>query len=86
MSIRDARNVPDLLHGDVGLAWLVGSQLDNQVKSSRYRCGGFDIGNALDLGNDVCTLSFAVGEYVAGLSIFRHFFYRRGPRSYSLFL
>ena len=80
LSVRDARDVPDLLHGGEGLGRLVGSQLDHQVESSCYRCGGLDVGNVLDLGNCVCTLSFAFGEYVACLFVSRHFFYRGEPR------
>src|SRR5439155_18417269 len=65
LSVRDAWDVPDLLHGGEGLGRLVGSQLDHQVESSRYRRGRFDVRNVLDLGNCVCTFSFAFGEYVA---------------------
>ncbi len=57
-----------------GLGWLVGSQLDNKVESSRNRRSGFDVGNALNLGNNVCTFSFAFGEYVACLIVSCHFF------------
>ena len=74
LSVCDAWDAPDLLHGSEGLGRLVGSQLDHQVESSRYRRGGLDVGNALDLGNRVCTLSFAFGEYVARLFVSRHFF------------
>ena len=74
LSVCDAGNVPDLLHGGESLRRLVGSQLDHQVESSCYGCAGFDIGNALDLGNSARTLSFAFGKYVAGLITFRHFF------------
>src|SRR3989449_3265614 len=74
LSVCDAWDVPDLLHGGECLGRLVGSQLDHQVESSCYGRGGLDIGNALDLGNRVCTLSFAFGEYVARLFVSRHFF------------
>src|SRR5467141_5144194 len=79
LSVCDAWYVPDLLHGGVCLGRLVGSQLDHEIESSRYGRAGFDVGNVLYLGNGVCTFSFAFGEYVACLIIFRHFFYRREP-------
>src|SRR6266702_7149779 len=58
LSVCDAWDVPDLLHSSESLGRLVGSQLDHQVEPSRYRCGGLDVGNALDLGNRVRALSF----------------------------
>src|SRR2546422_10333308 len=76
LSVCDAWNAPDLLHSGEGLRRLVGSQLDHKIESSRYGRAGFDVRNALDLGNGVCTFSFAFGEYVASLLVFRHFFYR----------
>src|SRR3989475_13116002 len=74
LSVCDAWNAPDLLHGGEGLGWLVGSQLDHEIEPARYGGAGFDIGNVLYLGNGVCTFSFAFGEYVACLITFRHFF------------
>src|SRR3989442_2065071 len=74
LSICDAWNAPDLLHRGEGLRRLVGSKLDHKIESSRYRCCGFDVGKALDLGNCACTFSFAFGEYVACLVISCHFF------------
>src|SRR6267143_6531107 len=84
LSICDTWNAPDLLHGGKGLGWLVGSQLDNKVESSCNRRSGFDVGNALDLGNNVCTFSFAFGEYVACLIVSCHFFYLRSQQRISL--
>src|SRR5947199_7345047 len=79
LSVCDAGNAPDLLHGGESLGGLVGSQLDHQIESACYGRAGFDVGNTLDLGYDVCTFSFAFGEYVSCLIISCHFFYRGEP-------
>src|SRR5881296_2133520 len=74
LSVCDAWDAPDLLHGSEGLGRLVGSQLNHKIESSRYWRAGFDIGNTLDLRDCVYAFSFALGEYVACLFVSRHFF------------
>src|SRR5207245_2726374 len=70
LSVRNAWNVPDLLHRGEGLGRLVGSQPDHKVESSSYRCGGFYVGNALTLGYRACTFYFAFSECVSCLCVF----------------
>src|SRR5207249_396393 len=74
LSVCDAWDAPDLLHGGEGLCRLVGSQLDHKIEPARYGRAGFDVGNVLYLGNGVCPFSFAFGEYVPCPIVSCHFF------------